>query len=137
MSDKRLAIAIQTKVCLLCGKQHKDDSAILMDTRFITEETAKQREAEMSQPSDYGDCNECKANKEKGIILIGFDESKSDFTVEPKVAGFYRTGQYLVVTEEGYKRMPFPKEHIDAGLKHRCMFISEQIAQHIINSQNG
>lgn len=132
MSVKRLAIAIQTKVCLLCGKQHKDDSAILMDTRFTTEETAQKREAEMSQPSDYGDCNYCKENKEKGIILVGFDESKSDMTLKPQGAGFYRTGQYLVVTEKAYRRFPFPQEHIDAGLKHRCMFIPEQIAKKII-----
>ena len=137
MRDKTLAIAIQTKVCLLCGKQHNDDSAILIDTTFVPEQTARQREAEMSKPSDYGDCNECKANKEKGIILIGFDETKSDFSLKPQGAGFYRTGQYLVVTEEGFKRMPFPEEHIDAGLKHRCMFIPEQLAQHIIDSRNG
>lgn len=134
MSNKSLAIAIQTKICLICGRQHKDDSAILMDTRFTTKEIAQKREAEMSKPSDYGDCNECKANKEKGIVLIGFDESKSDFTVKPQGAGFYRTGQYLVVKEESYKRFPFPQEHIDAGLKHRCMFIPEQLALQIIES---
>jgi len=137
MSNKRLAISIQTKICLICGRQHKDDSAILMDTRITTEETARKREAEMSQPSDYGDCNECKANKEKGIVLIGFDESKSDFTVKPQGAGLYRTGQYLVITEEGYKRFPFHQEHIDAGLKHRCMFIPEQLALKIIEDSNG
>ncbi|RUP42183.1 MAG: hypothetical protein EKK63_02480 [Acinetobacter sp.] len=137
MSNKILAIAIQTKVCLICGKQHKDDSAILIDTRLLPKEIAETREAEMSKPSAYGDCKECKAYKEKGIVLIGFDESKSDFTLKPSGVGLYRTGQYIVVTEEGYKQFPFSQEHIDAGLKHRCMFIPEQFALELIKNQHG
>ena len=133
--EKQLAIAIQTKLCRICGKFHKDDSAILIDTRLCTEKTKQKREAEMSKPSDYADCNDCKVNKQLGIILIGFDESKSDFDLKPSGAGLYRTGEYLVVKEEAYKEFPFDEQYIDAGLKSRAMFIPTEFAQRLINSQ--
>lgn len=130
MSNKSLAIAIQTKVCLICGKQHKDDSAILMDTRFATEETAQKREAEMSQPSDYGDCNQCKEYKEQGVILVGFDESKTDFTNMPM--GAFRTGEFLVMKDSGINNLPIPDEFKQAAIEKRVLFIPTELAQKLI-----
>jgi hypothetical protein len=132
-----LPIAIETKICLLCGKQHQDNSAIFIGARLVSETLAKEQEDKMSQPSSYGDCNECKMNKEKGIVLIGFDEAKSDFDLKPSGAGLYRTGQYIVITEEGFKKLPFPKEFIEDGLKRRGMFILEQFAKELISCKNG
>ena len=125
--SKELAIAIQTKICFLCGKQHKDDSAIFIDQRFCTSETKVKREAEMSQPSDYGDCNQCKEYKEQGVFLIGFDESKTDFTNMPM--GAFRTGEFLVMKDSGINNLPIPDEFKQKAIEKRVLFIPTELAQ--------
>lgn len=128
--NKEIAIALQTKICLCCGKPHQDDSAILIDTRFCSPETKEQREAEMSQPSDYGDCNQCKEYKEQGVILVGFDEGKSDFENMPM--GAFRTGEFIVMKDSGINNLPIPDEFKKAAIEKRILFIPSQLAKQLI-----
>jgi len=128
--NKRLPIAMQTAICLCCGKAHKDDTAILLGTQFKTEETAERLEKEMYEPSTYQDCEACTKYKEQGVILVGYDEEKSDLTKMPTHA--FRTGEFLVVTVEGVKKLPIPEEFINQAIKKRILFIPTQLAQQLI-----
>lgn len=130
MQNKKIAIAIQTKICLCCGKEHKDDSCILIDRRFCSDVVKEEREKKMSQPSGYCDCNECKQYKEKGIIIIGYDENKSDMSNIP--FGFYRTGEFIVITENGVNSLPIPDDIKTSAIKNRILFIPSELAKELI-----
>lgn len=137
---------MQTKVCLICGAKHQHDAAILMSLRFTSEETAKRREKEMSEPSDYGDCEECTELKKKGIIIVAYDESKSNPSEDSRnpVAGLWRTGTRLVMSEKGYECMAYQLEShpqskviLKSAKTARVLFLPYQIVERIKEANNG
>jgi len=72
-------------------------------------------------------CNECKANMKLGIILIGVDDAKSDpGWNKQRIPNPYRSGLYVVVREEAFRRMIGESPARDYALQHRWMFIDEE-----------
>ena len=130
--NNKLAIALTTSVCICCGKQHQDNPEILIDRRFCDEDTKEKRVKEMSKPSSYKDCNQCTDYKTKGVILLGFDESKSDMTNFP--SGAYRTGEFLVVKPKVVSMFTKDKNIIKNAKEKRMLFIPTELAQQLIKS---
>lgn len=129
MSGKRIPIACQAALCLCCGKTHKDNTPLLLGTKFVTESTAKHIEEQFSEASIYQDCAQCTEYKKMGVILIGYDPARSDTTQVPE--GFYRTGELLVVTDEGLQKLNLGKEVTQQALSKRKLFIPSQLAQEL------
>lgn len=112
--------------CYYCN----DDSDIIIN-RTLTESRAKQVEGMHGKVVDMRPCNACKAQMEKGIILITIDEEKSDRDWDrAEMPNPYRTGGFFVVTEDAVKRL-FPESHLPFMLKYRWMFIEHEAAEKI------
>jgi len=120
--------------CFFCGEFNE----VLLDRRLHN-----------SLPRDCGvislrPCSQCEAWMEQGVVVIGYDESKTDFkdTVKFRVAphapdwrsrehdtgvpNFYRSGEFSVVREsaiEGMRDILEDQRPIDAALKHRWLFL--------------
>jgi len=93
MSNK-LGVALTKTLCPVCTKEMDGD--ILLNTR-LTEGEAKKVEAMHNQVIGWSKtlCPDCLDMKEKGFILIGAVEKKTDDVTNP-----YRSGNIWVVKEE-------------------------------------
>jgi len=70
---------------------------------------------------------------EKGVIILEFDETKTDMKKRPP--DFYRTGRMWVVTEAAIKRLyettggESREAELRSVLKARVLLLSEQVAK--------
>lgn len=71
---------------------------------------------------DQEPCNECKKHMKMGIILISVDEEKSGKDMQNP----YRTGGWVVVTEDFIKRTFNPPELVEDVLKRRMAFMPDE-----------
>lgn len=69
---------------------------------------------------DQEPCSKCKEWMEKGIIFISVDEERSEDLQNP-----YRTGGWVVMSEDWVKRTFEPGELIDTVLKKRVAFMPD------------
>ena len=69
---------------------------------------------------DTTPCEECKGYMDQGIILISFDESKSDDMNNP-----WRTGGWCVVKEDFIKRHRLSSELEKKILEQRMLFLPD------------
>jgi hypothetical protein len=74
-------------------------------------------------------CTECETLMKSGIILLGIDSSKSD--TNKGVGGFYRTGHYVVTTEEYFKKNITGDDIVGFALKHRWCFVEGSLLDHL------
>lgn len=92
-------------------------------------------------------CSKCEDYMKQGVLLISFDESKTDFndtlklpnpekkrksdhhpdTVDTGTPNFYRTGGWCVVRDDAVERMPIERKFIDRALKQRVLFLPDQV----------
>lgn len=119
--------------CYYCGK----DNEILLDKRL------KDISALHGKVCTMNPCNECQEFMKKSIILIGIDEEKSDpgwnsppsnSTLKERQSWMpnpYRTGSFVVVTEQGFERMINEPSLVAYGKKHRWMFIDHKALVHV------
>jgi hypothetical protein len=124
--------------CYFCG----DDFQILLETRFEYNKKTGNPELRKSLPRRVGvrdmePCNKCKEYMKQGIILMSIKDDttpeemkgqaiyKSGIEVGRTPPNPHRTGGWVVIKEEAYKRM-FKGEAAEFGLKHRFMFIADE-----------
>jgi len=119
MSSK-LEVALVKEACPICGKA--EDGPILMNTRLTEREAQKVKELH-GQVIGYMDkpCSECQGLMEKGFLLIGVIEEKTEDRANP-----YRSGNQWVITMEAAKRM-FKEESLSRG----AAFIDMKVAVEI------
>lgn len=110
--------------CFYCGEP-KDEILLLGEnSKQITGED----EAPMHGPCfDREPCNQCKEYMAQGIIFIGVDESKSTDMENP-----YRTGEFLVMSEDWVRRSIQPAELRDSILSRRTAFVPSELAQALL-----
>lgn len=114
--------------CFFCGK----DDKIVLHKRLgdVSEMHGK--------VIDMDPCQDCRTLMKKGIIVIGFDESKSDMT-DPQNPGLYRSGQWFVMTDDGFERyltgLGVDARLIKHGLKQRFMFMPGNVIDQTIGDQ--
>ena len=87
------AVAHVRELCPVCTKE--TEGSIFMNSRFSKLDADKIREADGKIIWAKEWCPDCKDMKEKGFILIGAVESKTEDTTNP-----YRSGNIWVVAQE-------------------------------------
>lgn len=117
--------------CFFCGKGNE----ILLDRRL------KDISALHDKVRNMNPCNECQELMNKGIILIGIDEEKSDqgWSVPPVsleqrkswIPNPYRSGAFVAITEQAFERLINEPSLVEYGKKHRWMFIEHKALVHM------
>jgi hypothetical protein len=90
--------------------------------------------------TDFEPCSKCKDYMVLGVIVITYDESKTDFEdliVLPEnnktsMPNFHRSGGWFVVKDEAIERwrqVTDSPKIIDAAVKHRFLFIPDQLTE--------
>lgn len=98
MADKQIGVAMA--LCYFCN----EPSHIIMNTR-LGPGRAAQVEKMHKKIVDMTPCQKCEDFMKRGIIVIGIDEELSDPGWENEdMPNPYRSGQWLVVTEDFIKR---------------------------------
>jgi len=75
---------------------------------------------------DREPCDKCKEYMKKGVLLISVDEQHSPDRDNP-----YRTGGWVVVTEDFIKRVCKSEELIASLLKTRVGFMPDEVWDHL------
>lgn len=106
-------------VCFYCNGEKNE---VVLAGRLPHDAEAPRKAAWNLEP-----CDKCKGFMEQGIILISVDEKKSgDDTKNP-----YRTGGWIVVTEEAVRRMGLkPPEFLEDICKRRVAFMPDEVWDH-------
>ena len=109
MKENILGVALVKEVCPICTRQM--DGPIIMNTR-LSEKNAKEVESLHGKTVGFSEepCSECKEMKEKGFILIGVVEAKTDDKKNP-----YRSGNIWVITHD-YANKLFNNTPPDKGV---------------------
>lgn len=68
---------------------------------------------------DMEPCDECREHMTKGILLMSMDLTRSKDLNNP-----YRTGGWVIITEEAFRRI-FGGAEADKAMKHRWTFIED------------
>lgn len=105
--------------CFFCG-EHKD---IIIQKRLTPKPMKAFREAD-DHVVDYEPCQKCKKMMEIGVILMIYDDEKTNSEEVP-----YRTGKILCVKDEAIKRLVNDEKMVEQALKKRAMFFPEKIAK--------
>lgn len=69
---------------------------------------------------DMEPCDECQGHMQKGILLMSIDPSRSTERNNP-----YRTGGWVVITEEAFRRI-FSGEESKKALEFRWTFMDDE-----------
>jgi hypothetical protein len=109
--NKKYGLNPTISKCFVCGKS-KDEIVLLGN--------AYKEEAPMEMVIDKEPCDKCKERMKQGIIFIGIRDGETD-NKNP-----YRTGELLVMKEEGLKGMDLTPEEEKNILKNRIMFIEQK-----------
>lgn len=101
-------------VCFFCQKEKNE---IILAGRLPGDVEAPKNVAWDKEP-----CDTCKGLMKQGVILISVDEDKSNGDMDNP----YRSGAWIVVTEEYIRR--WPDENLVASiLEKRVCFISDRV----------
>ena len=98
--------------CFFC----MDDSGVALLGRLPNDEEAPRKIC-----LDHVPCSKCKEYMERGIILISVSD-RTDSTDNP-----YRTGGWVVVSEQFIKRIVQPYELVEEILRKRCAFLPDAV----------
>lgn len=109
-------------VCFYCGEEKNE--ILLLGNNY--KEEAPRRAVWNQEP-----CDQCRDYMKQGIILLGVDETKSKNMNNP-----YRTGQFVVVSDNWVRRVISPPELVKDILKRRMAYVPEQLAQQLIDFQH-
>jgi hypothetical protein len=131
-NEKPIEVALVKEACIICGKEI--DGPIIMNTK-LTKKAAEEVKNLNGKVIDFAEepCNECKKIMKQGIVLIGYDEEKSDLTNLPY--GFYRTGQVLVAKKDSNLIKYFEEQHPNISEKG-YIFIPQTIINNLISENN-
>lgn len=120
MKDKKIT-AIVNKACPICGKVDEEQSELLISKRF------KDLSDIHNQTIGFGHfCASCKADTEKAVMFVVYDEQKSEDMKNP-----YRCGEVFGMSDDWIKRSIHPQELQDDMLNKRMAFITYQDAKEI------
>lgn len=125
-------------VCFFCGKP-KNEVALLGKMGGRGEDI----EAPMHMVIDYEPCDECKANMDMGITIMGVVTKNPDNRPpiqENKVTGecLYPTGAFAVVTEDAVTRwFSHTPDLLSDVLKRRRCFMDNDMVLQLIHSANS
>jgi len=128
---RRAEVALAKEMCKLCGKPH--DGPIIIGTHL---KAAKPWEKTKMEQEVHGKvigwaekpCPECMKLMEQGVMVIVFDEHKSD-TSRPIYEG-WRTGHVCVMRSEAIERMPLRDDMKRDIVAKRYTFMSLEVAEH-------
>lgn len=95
--------------CYFCGE---DKNELLLLGRLPGD-----KQAPMHGVYDYEPCETCKSYMKQGIILISVKDNDPE----------YRTGAFVVVTENAIMKMLKEGEMRDGVLKQRCAFLPDTV----------
>lgn len=98
--------------CFVCMK----DVGVALFGRMRNDREAPHRVCLDEEP-----CDECKKYMEKGIILISVDEKKTEDSQNP-----WRTGGWVVVTEDAIRRIVKEQELADHICIRRMAFVPDE-----------
>lgn len=98
--------------CFICGQ----NVGVVLFGQLKNDEKAPYRTCS-GEP-----CDACKEHMKQGIVLISVDESKSPDTNNP-----YRTGGWVVVTEDFIKRIVSDSKVLKSMLKRRMAFLPDEV----------
>lgn len=98
--QKEPSLEVALTKCILCG----GDNTIVINKRLDERTAAKVKEMHGKIVQGHPPCPECQKHMKLGILLIGYDEEKSD--PEEGIAGFYRSGKIMVVSPGVFERNP-------------------------------
>jgi len=119
-------VALSKEACPICGKIM--DGAILLAT--LRTKTNMQRVDDMHgkvigiAPKP---CEECQELMKMGVIVVMYDESKTDTTEKP--FNPYRTGDFGVLRAEAVERIFEGWAGLQQTLKQRVLFIDLETAE--------
>ena len=97
--------------CFYCMKDH----GLVLFGRLRGDQEAPRQVCLDKEP-----CDECKKHMETGVILISVDASRSDDPQNP-----YRTGGWVVITEDAIRRIVKPKELSEDICRRRMAFVPD------------
>lgn len=110
--------------CFLCGGGNE----IFLNTK-LTKHAAERVKKLHGKVIDVKPCPTCGEWMKKGIILLTFDESKSDKDWDKQsVPNPYRTGGFFVVKEEALARLGLPEKIMEFAKRRRWLFVEHQAA---------
>lgn len=118
--NKLLGVALVKEICPACTKEM--DGPIILNTKLDKDE-AENVEKMHGQVIGFSEtfCKHCQDYADKGIILIGIDESKSDDMRNP-----YRSGHFFVVKESWLDNINDEKI-VKQAKEKRMMYVSHKI----------
>lgn len=106
--DNFVGVACVKELCPVCLKEI--DGPVILN-RILTEKAKEEVEKLHGKVVGYSEhpCDDCKKYLEMGIIVIGYDKSKTKDMNNP-----YRSGHIIVIKEEYFTRnnMPLPESKI-------------------------
>jgi hypothetical protein len=131
LGDKMANIRVSPKhgvnptipICFFCAKQKNE---IILVGRLKGDIEAPQHLVWNNVP-----CDECKEWMKRGIILISIQDA--DVGKENP----YRTGGWVVVTEEALARIVATKSLLETILRERVVFIPDQVWDQIVLPRSG
>jgi len=117
--------------CFLCGGDHE----IIMNTRLTPRDAAQIKEMH-GKVVTKDPCNKCQSLMEQGVIVIVFDEEKSDDMSNP-----YRTGGWFVLKVEAMERLKEildeqGKQAVQAMIDRRVGFLPEKLCRGVMGLYN-
>ena len=124
--------------CFLCG----EDKDIVIDRRL------RESLPRHVGVTDLEPCGKCKDFMKMGVIVVAYDEEKTDFLdtiklpnpenkhvpIDTKMPNFHRTGGWWVVRDDAIERM-IPALGVDAepiltqALKQRVLFLPDKVCE--------
>ncbi len=116
--DRETLGAALTK-CFYCGK----DDKIIMNRRLNARQAEITKEMH-GKIADYEPCPECQEHMKNGIILMTIDPKKTTDMKNP-----WRTGYFMVVSDDFVQRVFTPQEVVDDILKARATYIDHDAAE--------
>jgi hypothetical protein len=116
--------------CFYCLK----DDRILLATKYRETKDGMQPIKDLGPANgkviDLEPCQECAKWMKQGIILIGIDSAKSDPGWErEQMPNPWRAGGWSVIKDEAFKRIFTGEEVTEFALKHRFMFIEQEVME--------
>ena len=117
-------------VCMFCGK---DKGEIALFGKIGKDDLEAPRRAVL----DYEPCDECKAAMSKGVAIIGVTTAPNNPGQPPIQENdgtpLYPTGNMVVMSPDGVRRMFANHPMIDHIIAHKKTFADDAIVRHILD----
>lgn len=126
--SKRHGVNPTICTCFFCSKE-KNEIALLGHLKGDAE-------APMHAVLDYEPCDECKANMDLGVTLIGAMEHPNTDGQPPMPNGAYPTGAWMVLSEQGALYIFKPKV-IDDVLSAKRVCVPPEFIENLTAQSNA